>query len=125
MHGYAVDLEQETIAGTSFRKVLYTSGQLQLVIMALRAGEEIGLEKHDGHDQFIRVEEGEGSAILDGERVALRDGIAVIIPAGVEHNIVATTDLKLYTLYGPPEHPDGTEHKTKAEADDYERRMHG
>lgn len=127
MNGYTVNLEEATLAGTNFREVLYTGKNLQLVIMALVPGEEIGLERHEGHDQFIRVEHGTGMAVLDGEQVPLEDGSAVIIPAGTEHNIINTSSsdvLKLYTLYGPPEHPDGTVHKTKAEADAYEASHH-
>jgi mannose-6-phosphate isomerase-like protein (cupin superfamily) len=88
--------------------------------MTIEPGGEIGLERHDGVDQFIRVEAGEGEAILDGERHALRDGSAVVIPSGTEHNVIntsATDPLRLYTVYAPPEHPDGTVHRTKAEAD--------
>jgi mannose-6-phosphate isomerase-like protein (cupin superfamily) len=107
--------------------VLYTTQRSQLVIMTLQPGEEIGLEKHEGHDQFIRVEAGQGVAILDGERHALEDGVAVVIPAGTEHNVINTSDsepMRLYTLYTPPEHPDGIVHATRADADEYEK-QHG
>jgi mannose-6-phosphate isomerase-like protein (cupin superfamily) len=127
MSGYSINIEQRTLENDDFRQVLYTGANLQLVVMTIQAGGEIGLERHEGHDQFIRVEAGAGVAILDGERHALEDGSAVVIPAGVEHNVVNTSrtePLRLYTLYGPPEHPDGTRHRTKAEADDYER-AHG
>ncbi|NIA54276.1 cupin domain-containing protein [Massilia sp. TW-1] len=127
MSGYSINLEEKTLAGNNFREVLYTTPRSQLVIMTLQPGEEIGLEKHEGHDQFIRVEAGRGVATLDGERHDLEDGVAVVIPAGTEHNVVNTSDtepMRLYTLYTPPEHPDGTVHATKAEADDYER-QHG
>jgi mannose-6-phosphate isomerase-like protein (cupin superfamily) len=127
MSGYSINLEEKTLAGNNFREVLYTTPRSQLVIMTLQPGEEIGLEKHEGHDQFIRVEAGRGVAILDGERHDLADGVAVVIPAGTEHNVVNTSDsepMRLYTLYTPPEHPDGTVHATKAEADDYEK-QHG
>jgi mannose-6-phosphate isomerase-like protein (cupin superfamily) len=95
--------------------------------MSLRPGEEIGLETHDDRDQFIRVEAGTGKAILNGEEKALADGSAVVIPAGTQHNIVNTSQsdaLKLYTIYSPPEHPDGTIHKNKAEAEAYEKEHH-
>jgi mannose-6-phosphate isomerase-like protein (cupin superfamily) len=95
--------------------------------MALRPGEEIGMETHDDVDQFIRVEAGEGVAILDGEEHPLRDGSAVVIPAGTKHNVVNRSRgeaLKLYTIYSPPEHADGTVHRTKAEADAHEREHH-
>jgi mannose-6-phosphate isomerase-like protein (cupin superfamily) len=127
MSGYSINLEEKTLAGNNFREVLYTTPRSQLVIMTLQPGEEIGLEKDEGHDQFIRVEAGRGVAILDDERHDLADGVAVVIPAGTEHNVVNTSDtepMRLYTLYTPPEHPDGTVHATKAEADDYEK-QHG
>ena len=127
MSGYSIDIEARTLANDKFREVLYTAKNSQLVVMTLRPGEEIGLEKHEGHDQFIRVEAGEGVAILDGERHALADGVAVVIPAGTEHNVVNTSTsapMRLYTIYSPPEHPPGTMHRTKAEADEYER-QHG
>lgn len=127
MSGYSINLEEQTLAGNNFREVLYTTQRSQLVIMTLQPGEEIGLEKHEGHDQFIRVEAGRGVAILDGERHDLEDGVAVVIPARTEHNVLNTSDsepMRLYTLYTPPEHPDGTVHATKAEADEYEK-QHG
>lgn len=123
MHGYVTDIERDTIENEDFRRVLFTGPNTQLVLMTLRPGEDIGLETHDGHDQFIRVEAGTGVVMLDGEERALADGSAVVIPAGVEHNIVNTSDepLRLYTLYSPPEHPDGTVHRTKREAEAAER----
>ena len=127
MSGYSIDIEARTLENEKFREVLYTAKNSQLVVMTLRPGEEIGLEKHEGHDQFIRVEAGEGVAILDGERHALSDGVAVVIPAGTEHNVIntsASAPMRLYTIYSPPEHPPGTVHGTKAEADEYER-QHG
>ncbi len=127
MSGFSINIEKKTLGNDKFREVLYTAPNSQLVIMTLQAGEEIGLERHEGHDQFIRVEAGSGVAILDGERHALEDGVAVVIPAGTEHNVLntsATEPLRLYTIYTPPEHPDGTVHATKAEADEYER-QHG
>jgi mannose-6-phosphate isomerase-like protein (cupin superfamily) len=127
MSGYSINLEQKTLAGNNFREVLYTTQRSQLVIMTLQPGEEIGLEKHEGHDQFIRVEAGEGVAILDGEQHQLEDGVAVVIPAGTEHNVINTSEsepMRLYTLYTPPEHPDGIVHATKAEADAYEEQHH-
>jgi mannose-6-phosphate isomerase-like protein (cupin superfamily) len=127
MSGYSINIEERTLAGNNFREVLYTTARSQLVIMTLQPGEEIGLEKHEGHDQFIRVEAGLGVAILDGEKHPLEDGVAVVIPAGTEHNVINTSDsepMRLYTLYTPPEHPDGIIHATKAEADEYER-QHG
>lgn len=127
MSGYSINIEQKTLENNNFREVLYTTKRSQLVIMTLQPGEEIGMEHHTGHDQFIRVEEGEGYAVLDGEKHQLGDGVAVVIPAGTEHNVVNTSKtepLRLYSLYMPPEHPDGIVHATKAEADEYEK-QHG
>jgi mannose-6-phosphate isomerase-like protein (cupin superfamily) len=127
MAGYVAHIEQRTLENTDFRRVLFTGPHAQLVVMAPRPGEDIGLETHADVDPFIRVEAGQGTAILDGREHALSDGTAVVIPAGTSHNIVnnsRTEALKLYTLYSPPEHPDGTVHKTKAAADEYERGRH-
>lgn len=128
MAGYLTNIETKTLDNQNFREVLFTAPHVQLVVMALKPGEEIGLEVHDDVDQFIRVEAGQGVAVLDGKEHALQDGSVVVIPAGTEHNIVnrsRSEALKLYTLYSPPEHPDGTIHRTKAEADAYEREHHG
>ena len=119
MDGYITDIEQETLTNEDFRRVLFTGPNLQLVLMALRPEEDIGLETHDGHDQFIRIEAGIGVARLNGEETPLADGSIVVIPAGVEHNIVNTSKdeaLRLYTLYSPPEYPDETVHPTKGAA---------
>lgn len=118
MKGYVTNIEKDTLANANFRKVVYTGHYLQLVLMSVPAGGEIGLEVH-GQDQFIRVEKGEGKAILDGVEHALLDDSIVVIPAGTKHNIVNTgpEDLKLYTLYGAPHHADGTVHATKEDAD--------
>jgi mannose-6-phosphate isomerase-like protein (cupin superfamily) len=126
--GYSVNIETKTLENPYFRQVLFTAPHSQLVVMTLQVGEEIGQETHPDRDQFIRVEAGQGEAILDGERHALSDGAAVVIPAGTEHNVVNTSDsepLRLYTIYSPPEHPDGTINRTKQEALEYERRHHG
>jgi mannose-6-phosphate isomerase-like protein (cupin superfamily) len=127
MSGFSINIEEKTLAGNNFREVLYTTQRSQLVIMTLQAGEDIGMEHHTGHDQFIRVEQGRGVAILDGEEHAPEDGTAVVIPAGTEHNVINLSQsepLRLYTLYTPPEHPDGIVHGTKAEADAYEEHHH-
>jgi mannose-6-phosphate isomerase-like protein (cupin superfamily) len=119
MIGYTGNIEQEALENEAFRKVLYTSAYVQLVVMSIPAGESIGQETH-GQDQFIRVEEGEGKAVLDGVEHALSDGYAVVIPAGTQHNIFNTSEsepLKLYSLYAPPHHEDGVVHATKAEAE--------
>lgn len=120
MAGYSINIEEKSIANTSFREVLFTAPNLQLVVMTLKPGEEIGMETHEKGDQFIRVEAGEGEAILDGEITTLSDGMIVVIPEGTEHNVVNTSadkSLNMYVLYSPPEHRDGVVHKTKAEAD--------
>ena len=101
MAGYSINIEDKTLDNDNFREVLYTARNSQLVVMTVQPGDEIGLERHEGHDQFIRVESGEGVAILDGERHALADGSAVVIPAGTEHNVINTSSdepLRLYTL---------------------------
>lgn len=127
MSGYVIDIEKKTLENPHFREVLFTAPNLQLVVMTLQPGEDIGLETHDEGDQFFRVEAGEGEALLDGERHPLHDGSIVVIPAGVEHNISNTSasePLRVYTIYTPPEHPDGTLHHTKAEADEYAKTHH-
>lgn len=124
MDGYVTDIERDTIENDAFRRVLYTGPNTQLVLMTLRPEEDIGLETHAENDQFIRVESGTGVAQLNGVERGLEDGSAVVIPAGVEHNILNTspdTPMRLYTLYSPPEHPDGTLHRTKEEAAAAER----
>jgi mannose-6-phosphate isomerase-like protein (cupin superfamily) len=116
MKGYVSNIEQDTLSNEDYRRVLFTGRNTQLVLMTLRPGEEIGRETHEEHDQFIRVESGEGVVMLGGEEHRLEDGTAVVIPAGVEHNVINTSRderLRLYTLYSPPEHPDGTVHRTK------------
>ncbi len=115
--GYVVNIEKETLENENFRKVLYTSNYSQLVVMSIEPGDDIGMEVH-GLDQFIRIENGKGKAILNGQEYEIEDDWAVVIPAGVEHNIVNTGDepLKLYTIYSPPEHKEGTIHKTKTDA---------
>jgi mannose-6-phosphate isomerase-like protein (cupin superfamily) len=127
MTGYHTDIEKKSLENNFFREVLFTGPHSQLVVMALKPGEEIGQETHPDTDQFIRVEAGEGKAILDGQEYVLADGSAIVIPAGAEHNVINTSSvepLKLYTVYTPPEHPDGTVHPSKADADAYEREHH-
>ena len=123
MKGYIGNIEEESLENDFFRSVLYTDERLQLVVMSLAPSEDIGEEVHS-LDQFIRVEEGTGTAVLDGERSDIKDGFVVVVPAGVRHNIINGSDhepMKLYTLYAPPNHPAGTIHKTKAEAEVAER----
>lgn len=117
MKGFVTNIEKETLANDNFRKVLYTAKHSQLVVMTLQPGEDIGTEVHE-LDQFLRIEQGQGKAVLNTIEYDIKDDYAVIVPAGVEHNIVNTGDepMKLYTVYSPPEHKDGTVHKTKREA---------
>jgi len=117
--GFVADIETETVKNTDFRKVLYTGRFSQLVLMCLEPGEEIGEEVHDDVDQFFRFEEGEGSVVIDGVAHAVKDGNAVIVPNGALHNVINTSktaNLKLYTIYSPPEHQDGVVRRTRAEA---------
>lgn len=119
MKGYVDDIEGRTEDNRDFRRVVYTGKHLQLVLMSIPVDGEIGEEIHDEGDQFFRVEEGEGEVMIDGRTTRIASGSAIVIPAGARHNIVNAGDepLKLYTLYGPPHHADGTVHQTKAEAD--------
>ncbi len=118
MHGFVESIEDLAVKNTDFRRVLYTAKHCQLVLMALKAGEEIGAEVHK-LDQFFRVEEGTGEAVLDGVRTPLRAGFAIVVPAGAKHNIIntGTAPLKLYTLYSPPNHRDGVVHRTRQDAE--------
>jgi len=123
--GFTADIEKLTTENTDYRRVLYTGRYLQLVLMSLKPGEEVGEEVHEDHDQFFRVEEGEGQVVIDGATTPIRDDDAIIVPAGARHNVINTgsSDLKFYTLYGPPEHRDGVLQPTKA--DEYEEHWDG
>ena len=118
MKGFVKDIESLAVKNSEFRQVLYTAKHCQLVLMSLKPKEEIGAEVHK-LDQFFRVEEGTGEAVLDGVAMAIRAGVAVIVPAGAKHNIIntGTVPLKLYTLYAPPNHRDGVVHHTRADAE--------
>jgi mannose-6-phosphate isomerase-like protein (cupin superfamily) len=124
--GYIDDIEEKTLDNTNFRQVLFTGKHMQLVVMALKPGEDIGEEIHDHVDQFFRIEQGEAKVIIDGEEAILKEDMVAIVPAGAKHNLINTSnvDLKLYTIYAPPNHPDGTVHKDKAEAEEYEKEHH-
>ncbi|MDO9032227.1 MAG: cupin domain-containing protein [Hydrogenophaga sp.] len=126
MKGYVQDIEAIAIQNEDFRQVLYTAKNCQLVVMALKPNEEIGAEVHK-LDQFFRVEQGTGEAVLDGVRTPLQAGYAVIVPAGAKHNIIntGTEPLKLYTLYAPPNHRDGVVHHTRADAEADTERFDG
>jgi mannose-6-phosphate isomerase-like protein (cupin superfamily) len=127
MKGYVANIEKAALENDNFREVLYTDKNLQLVVMSLKPGEDIGAEVHQ-LDQFIRCEAGEGKAVLDGVEHILSNGFVVIVPAGAKHNIINTSAdkaMKLYTLYAPPNHKDGTIHRTKAEAETDEEHFDG
>jgi len=119
MKGFVDNIEKLTEENNLFRKVLYTGHNLQLVLMALQPGEEIGEEVHEDRDQFFRIEEGEGQVWIDGTCNKVEEDDAIIVPQGARHNVVnsGSEPLRLYTIYGPPEHIDGTIHRTKADAE--------
>ena len=125
---YVGPIEKQTLENTFFRQVLYTGKHTQLVLMCLKPGEDIGDEVHPNVDQFFRIEQGEAKFVFDEKQERrVRDGDAVVVPAGTFHNVInasKTAPLKLYTLYSPPNHPDGTVHKTKAEAEAAEALEH-
>ncbi len=119
MTGYVDNIEEITENNSSFRKVVYTGNHLQLVVMSLKPGEDIGEEVHPKVDQFFRVEEGEGKVVMDGVERPFTEGFAIVVPSGVRHNVINTSqteDLKLYTIYTPANHIDGVEHVTKEDA---------
>ena len=118
--GFKGNIEKNTLENNNYRKVLYTGKNLQLVLMSLKAGEEIGEEVHQDNDQFFRFESGKGKFIIDGNEYKVKDGDAVIIPAGAKHNIINTDnkdELKMYTIYAPPHHKDGIVRATKKDAE--------
>jgi mannose-6-phosphate isomerase-like protein (cupin superfamily) len=125
MKGFNSNIEQDTLDNQDFRRVIYTAKHCQLVLMSLQPKEEIGMETHPENDQFLRFEGGNGVCFIDDNRYEVSDGDAVIVPAGARHNVVnlsETEELKIYTIYSPPHHKDGTIHATKkdAETDDEE-----
>jgi mannose-6-phosphate isomerase-like protein (cupin superfamily) len=127
MKGYVNNIEEATLNNNNFREVLYTGKNSQLVLMSLQPGEEIGMEVHEHIDQFFRVEKGTGKVILDGVETEIKDGTAIVIPAGTNHNVVNTSSeqMKLYTIYSPPEHIDGTIRATKQDAIDQPEEFDG
>ncbi|HDZ74837.1 MAG TPA: cupin domain-containing protein [Aurantimonas coralicida] len=127
MKGFIGEIEKLTEENTDFRRVLYTAKGMQLVLMAIQPGEEIGEEVHDDRDQFFRVEAGSGEILIDGNRQGIRADMAMIVPAGARHNVKNTggDPLKLYTIYAPPEHRHGTVHATKDEAESSEEHFDG
>ncbi len=117
MKGYIKNIEKETVENNNFRKVLYTGKNSQLVVMSLNPGQDIGEEVH-AVDQFIRIEHGKGQAILDGDSYDVEDDFAIVVPAGAKHNVINNSEgqMKLYTIYSPPEHKKDTVHRTKEDA---------
>ena len=120
MKGFFSHLEEEVKQNSNFRKVLYTGHHSQLVLMSLLAGEEIGMEVHPDNDQFFRFDQGEGKVIVDGNEYEVKDGDAVLVPAGAEHNVINTGSepLRFYTIYSPPHHKDRIVRQTKKEAEE-------
>ena len=128
MKGFKTNIEKETTNNRNFRKVLYSGNHLQLVLMSLKAGEEIGEETHKGIDQFFRVESGSGKCVIDGNEYAVKDGDVVIVPSGAKHNVINTDSkeaLQLYTIYAPPHHKDGIVRTTKEEAEKHDAEFDG
>lgn len=128
MHGFKNNIEKETLENNNFRKVLYTAKDSQIVLMSLLPNEEIGMETHEKNDQFFRFESGTGKCIIDGNEYNVKDGDAVIVPAGAKHNVINTSDkedLKLYTIYSPPNHEDGIIRRTKNEAETIKEKFDG
>ncbi|OGM10410.1 cupin [Candidatus Woesebacteria bacterium RBG_13_36_22] len=126
MAGFYVKLEDETEKNSNFRKVIFTGKYSQLVLMSLKPGEEIGMEVHETVDQFFRIEEGEAKFIADGVETKVYEDEAYIVPAGTQHNVInsGSKDLKLYTIYSPANHPDGTINVTKKDAEEYAKSHH-
>lgn len=128
MKGFNANIEKETLENENFRKVLYTGKYSQLVLMSLRPKEEIGMEVHPDNDQFFRFEKGQGKCVIDGNEYAVKDGSAVIVPSGAEHNVInmsETEELKLYTIYSPAHHKDKIVRETKEEAEKNEAEFDG
>ncbi len=127
MNGFIDNIETLTLENTNFRKVLHTGKHMQLVLMSLKPKEDIGEEVHENVDQFFRIEKGSGKIVMNNVETAIQDGIAIVVPAGTKHNLINTSeeeDLKLYTIYSPANHPEGTIHATKAQAEEYEKSHH-
>lgn len=128
MKGYKSNIEKSTLENNNFREVLYTAHHLQLVLMSLKPGEEIGAEIHNNSDQFFRFEGGSGKSIINGNEYRVKDGDAVIVPAGAKHNIINTgrsKELKMYTIYAVPNHKDGIIRVTKKDAETNEEEFDG
>ena len=120
MKGFNANIEELTLENDNFRKVLYTAAHSQLVLMSLKPDEDIGLEVHEDNDQFFRFESGRGRVVIDGNEYEVKDGSAIVVPAGAEHDVINSSSseaLKLYTIYSPAHHKDGVVRATKAEAE--------
>ena len=128
MKGFKNNIEKDTLENKNFRKVLYTGKHLQLVLMSLNVGEDIGEEIHRDNDQFFRFESGLGKCVIDGNEYMVKDGDVIVVPAGAKHNVIntgKTGELKMYTIYGPPNHQDGTIRKTKEDAEKMDEKFDG
>lgn len=128
MKGFVANIEKDALDNNFFRKVIFTAKHCQLVLMSLKPKEDIGEEIHETLDQFFRFEKGEGKVVIEGKEFQVKDGFAAVVPAGTKHNIINTSSerpLKLYTIYSPPNHLDGTIHKTKEEAEAAEEHFNG
>ena len=127
MKGFKSNIEKDTLENKNFRKVLYTGKHLQLVLMDLKVGEDIGEEIHAHNDQFFRFESGSGKCVIDGNEYKVKEGDVIIVPAGAKHNVINVGDneLKMYTLYGPPNHQDGTIRNTKEDAEKMDEKFDG
>lgn len=128
MKGFKMSIDKATVDNSNFRKVLYTSQHCQLVLMSLKPKEEIGEETHPDNDQFFRIESGYGKCVIDGHEYEIKDGDAVVVPAGAKHNIInmdSAADLKMYTIYSPAHHKDGIIRSTKKEAEINEAEFDG
>jgi len=128
MMGFSVNIEGAALENSSFRKVLYTSNHLQVVLMSLKPGEDIGEEIHNANDQFFRIESGSGRCIINGNVYEVKNGGAIVVPAGAKHNVIntdAVNDLKMYTIYAPPHHKDGIIRVTKKGAEENSEKFEG
>ena len=127
MKGFKSNIEKDTLENKKFRKVLYTGKHLQLVLMSLKVGEDIGAETHPDNDQFFRFESGSGKCVIDGNEYKVKDGDVIVVPAGARHNVIneGVNELKMYTLYGPPNHQDGTIRNTKEDAEKMDEEFDG
>ena len=127
MKGFKSNIEKDTLENENFRKVLYTGKHLQLVLMTLKVGEDIGSEIHTGNDQFFRFESGSGKCVIDSNEYKVKEGDVIVVPAGARHNVIneGTDELKMYTIYGPPNHQDGTIRNTKEDAEKMDEHFDG